>query len=90
MPLIYDPQVTGDLQFTVGLSNPSNPALLIAPSVTTVVEQDADAGVSFTSATNSVLRDGTNVVVTVVCSNPRLEPITVSYLTVDGRACLGW
>ena len=89
VPLIYDPQVTGDLQFTVGLSNPSNPALLIAPSVTTVVEQDADAGVSFTSATNSVLRDGTNVVVTVVCSNPRLEPITVSYLTVDGTATNG-
>ena len=88
VPLIYNPQVTGDLQFTVGLSNPTN-TLLITPSATTVIEQDADAGLSFTSATNSVLKNATNAVISVVCSNPRVEPITVNYLTADGTASNG-
>jgi uncharacterized delta-60 repeat protein len=89
VPLIYNPQITGDLQFTVGLTNPSNPALLISPSVTTVIEQDADAGVSFATATTSVLKSGTNAVISVVCSNPRAEPLTVYYLTADGTATNG-
>ena len=88
VPLIYNPLVTGDLQFTVGLTNPNN-AQLIAPSVTTVIEQDADAGLSFASATTSVFKNGTNAVLAVVCSNPRVEPVTAGYYTADGTATNG-
>ena len=89
VPLIYDPALTGDLLFTVGLSGVSSPAELIAPSVATVIEQDADAGLSFTNATMSVLKNGTNAVITVVCSNPRVEPVTVGFFTADGTATNG-
>ncbi len=88
VPLIYDPMVTGDLKFTLGLFNPVG-GQLIAPSVTTVIVQDADAGVSFTNATTTVLKNGTNAVLAVVCSNPRVEPVSVSYGTVDGTATNG-
>jgi hypothetical protein len=88
VPLIYDPLVTGDLAFTVGLSNPSG-AQLIAPSVTTVIVQDADAGISFTNAATTVLKNGTNAVLAVVCSNPRVEPVSVDYFTADGTATNG-
>ena len=89
VPLIYNPQVTGDLQFTVGLSSPSAPAQLIAPSVATVIEQDAEAGLSFTNGAMSVLKNGTNALVAVVCSNPRVEPVSVGYFTADGTATNG-
>ena len=89
VPLIYNPVVSGDLAFTIGLSNPTGGAQLIAPSLTTVVVQDADAGLSFTNTTMSVLKNGTNAVVSVVCSNPRVEPVTVQYYTVDGTATNG-
>ena len=88
VPLIYDPLVTGDLAFTVGLSSPSV-GQLIAPSVTTVIVQDADAGVSFTNAATTVLKNGTNAVLAVVCSNPRVEPVSVGYFTADGTATNG-
>ena len=89
VPLIYDPLVTGDLQFTVGLTSPGAPAQLIAPSTATVIEQDADAGLSFTNAAMSVLKNGTNAVVAVVCGNPRVEPVSVGYFTADGTATNG-
>ena len=88
VPLIYNPLVTGDLQFTVGLSSPSG-AQLIPPSVTTVIVQDADAGISFTNGTTTVLKSGTNAVLAVVCSNPRVEPVSVTYFTADGTATNG-
>ena len=89
VPLIYNPQVTGDLQFTADLSSPSAGTFLSVPSTTVVDEQDADAGLSFTNATMSVLKDGTNAVIAVVCSNPRVEPVTVGYFTADGTATNG-
>ena len=87
--LFYDTQVTGDLQFTVALSNPGTGSYLAYPSTNTVIVQDADAGLSFTNATMSVLKNGTNAVITVVCSNPRVEPVSVGFLTVDGTATNG-
>ena len=80
VPLIYDPVVTGDLNFNLGLSSPTGGAHLIAPSVTTIVEQDADAGISFSTATNTVLTSDGYALVSVVCNNPRVEPVTVAVL----------
>jgi uncharacterized delta-60 repeat protein len=87
--LINDTNVTGDLAFTINLSNPSPGALLVPPFQTTVVVQDADAGISFTNAAMSVLKNAGSAVITVVCSNPRVEPLTVDYATSDGTAVAG-
>ena len=85
-PLIDDTNVTGDLAFTLSLFNPNPGALLVPPFQTTIVVQDADAGISFTNAAMSVLKNAGSATITVVCSNPSLGPIMVDYATADGTA----
>lgn len=100
IPVMDDPQVTGDLLFTVVLSTNSSSlgAQLAYPSTNTVIIQDADAGLSFTNSSMIVRRDAGFAVVTVVCSNPSIEPViidsntvplSVQYTTADGTAVGG-
>jgi uncharacterized delta-60 repeat protein len=84
IPLLYDTNVTGDLKFTVCLSNATSGVQLVSPSNTVVVVQDADASLSFTNTAMNVLKDAGNAVITVVCSNPNAEPLSVHYFTADG------
>jgi hypothetical protein len=86
IPLIYDTNVTGNLQFTVGLSNPNPGVQIGSPGVSTVVLQDADAGLSFTSTNASVLKNAGSLLVTVACSNTNVEPVSVNFATADGTA----
>ena len=97
VPLIHNTNATGDLTFNIGLSGAVN-AQLLAPTTTTIVEQDAEAGISFTNSSITVLRNAGVAVITVVCANPRVEPLLltsnsvplqVSYTTVDGTATAG-
>ena len=89
VPLIDDANVTGDLTFTINLSNPTNGTQLAAPSNTVVVVQDAQAGLSFINPSNSVFKNAGSLVVAVVCSNPRVEPLSVLYSTANGTATAG-
>jgi uncharacterized delta-60 repeat protein len=96
IPLINRSNVN-DLVFGVGLSNPSH-AQLIAPSNTVVILEASGAGISFTTNTTSVQKNAGSVLITVVCSNPRVEPVVltsndvplkVNYTTRDGTARAG-
>ena len=89
VPVLDDTNVTGDVTFTVGLSSPSGSAQLMAPSVETVVVQDADAGLSFTNSEMTVLRTAGSANITVVCSNPNVGSLSVNYATADGTALAG-
>jgi uncharacterized delta-60 repeat protein len=100
IPITDDPQVTGDQLFTVVLStNAASGAVQLAyPSTNTVIIRDADAGLSFTNASIIVRRDIGNAIITVVCSNPSIEPViidsntvplSVQYATSDGSAVAG-
>ncbi|HXF09632.1 MAG TPA: Calx-beta domain-containing protein [Desulfuromonadaceae bacterium] len=97
VPLIRDPRVTGDLGFNLMLSGTTGNAQLAAPSNTLVVVQDGDAGLSFTNSAISVAKNVGSAVVTVVCSNPSIEPIAASnsiplsvhYSTTNGTAIAG-
>ncbi len=102
VPLIYDPQVTGNLLFTMTLSGNSPGTQIGTPGTTTVVVQDADAGLSFNSPSNNVLKNAGSAVITVVCSNPAVEPVivysngvpvtiplSVQYTTTNGTATAG-
>jgi uncharacterized delta-60 repeat protein len=100
VPILDDPRVTGDLLFTIVLSTnaASAGAQLAYPSTNTVVIQDADAGLSFTNDTLIVRRDIGSALITVVCSNPSIEPVvtdsntiplSVQYTTVDGTGLAG-
>lgn len=98
LPLIYDSRITGDLTLTMKLSNPSAGTVLGNPTNALIVVQDADAGFSFTNSTMSVFKNVGNAIITVVCSNPSIEPpvsdtnlppLTVGYATADGTAVAG-
>lgn len=97
IPVINNSLATGDLMFDVKLSSPVS-AQLVAPSNTVVVIQDADAGITFTNPSMTVLKSIGLATITVVCSNPRVEPVIVTtndiplqvnYATADGTAFAG-
>lgn len=98
IPLVYDPRVTGDMTFTTTLFGNSAGTQIGIPSTNTVVIQDADAGLSFTNDTMTVARNVGAALITVVCSNPSVEPVIVStntvplsvqYATSDGTGVAG-
>ncbi len=89
LPLIYNPLVTGDLLFTVGLSSTNPGVQVVSPKFTTVVEHDADAGLSFTASAASVSKNGGQIIIPVVTSNTNVEPYSVNYATADGTAQSG-
>jgi uncharacterized delta-60 repeat protein len=96
LPLLYDPQVTSNLNFTLQLSGPVN-AVLSIPSNSVIVLQDAAAGLSFTNAAMNVFKNAGSALITVVCSNPSVEPVassntiplSVHYATANGTALSG-
>ena len=89
IPLIYDPLVTGNLTFMVGLSNNPVGGQLTSPSVATVVDQDANAGLSLVSSNLTVFKNSGNAIIAVVCSNTNVEPVSVQYSTAPGSAVAG-
>ncbi|HXT12270.1 MAG TPA: Calx-beta domain-containing protein [Candidatus Angelobacter sp.] len=100
VPIVDDPQVTGDLFFTVALSTNASSlgSQLAFPSTNTIIIQDADAGISFTNTSIVVRRDAGQALITVVCNNPSVEPpiidsntvpLSVQYATADGTAVAG-
>lgn len=98
LPLKYVPQVTGDLSLIMKLSSPGAGTMLSYPSNSIIMVQDADAGFSFTNSAMNVFKNAGTALVTVVCSNPSIEPpvsdtnivpLSVSYATVDGTALAG-
>jgi uncharacterized delta-60 repeat protein/uncharacterized repeat protein (TIGR01451 family) len=89
IPLLHDPRATSNITFTVSLSNPSAGTQLMFPNSASVVLLDAEAGIGFTNSTFGVLKNATNAILTVFCSNPNVEPISVSYSSADGSAVAG-
>jgi uncharacterized delta-60 repeat protein len=98
VPIIHDPAVQGTLQFTLALSSPSAGSALGYPSTNYVQILDADAGLSFTNSSMIVRRDIGNALITVICTNPAVEPVvtgsntiplSVQFATSDGTAVNG-
>ena len=87
--LIYDTNVTGTLMFSLNLANPSAGAQLTPPATTVIQELDANTGLSLLTDATSVLKNAGYVAISVLCSNPNVEPVTVSYSTHDGSAVAG-
>ena len=95
IPLINQSNIL-DKVFGVNLSNPVG-ARLMDPSSTVVVIQGDAAAISFSTNSATVEKNGGSLTVTVVCSNPRVEPVLssnttpleVSYMTVNGTAKAG-
>jgi len=86
IPLLRDPRVTGSLSFRVNLANPSAPAVLWPYASALVNLLDADTGLSFTNATFGILKNGTNVTISVTRSNANTGLVTVNFATANGTA----
>ena len=54
-----------------------------------VTDQDADAGLSFVTNAVSVFKNAGYLLVPVICSNPNVEPVSVTYSTGGGSAVPG-
>jgi hypothetical protein len=89
VPLMRNTNVTGDLNFTLGFSNPSSGAQIGTPGMSTVILQDVDTGLSFTTNSSSVFKNAGSAVISVVCSNTNAEPVSVNYATANGTAVAG-
>ena len=98
VPIIDDGVAAGTLQFTLALSNPTPGSKLGYPATNYVEVLDADAGISFTNATMAVRRDIGSALVTVITTNPAVEPpilnsntvpMSVQFTTSDGTALAG-
>jgi uncharacterized delta-60 repeat protein len=83
IPLIDDPRITGSLQFRVNLANPSAPATLYPFASALVNLLDDNTGVSFTTNSFGVLKNGTNVLITVTRTNANTGLATVNFGTRD-------
>ena len=77
IPLIDDTNVTGDLKFSVGLTNPVG-AQLLSPSNSVVVLQDADAGLSFSTSTQSVLKNAGFATISVINSGGSCKSTSIT------------
>ena len=87
--LLYDPLVTGDLTFTASLSSPSSDAQLTSPILATVVIHDVNTGISFARSAQNAYKTSGGALITVNCSNPSAEPVSVNYATGGGSAVPG-
>ena len=87
--ILRNPQITGDQEFLVNLSNPSGTGQLVSPSSTAVFVIDADTGLYFAAASNSVLKTGSNVVINVLRSGNASGAVSINYTTTNGTALAG-
>ena len=96
VPLINAQGVT-NVAFNMMLNNPTAGVQLVSPSNAVVIIQPSNAGLSFTNSAMSVSKNVGLAVITVVCSNPGIEPVassntvplSVYYFTSDGTAVAG-
>jgi uncharacterized delta-60 repeat protein/uncharacterized repeat protein (TIGR01451 family) len=86
--VLHNPQVTGNQIFFVQLSNPSN-GVLGNPSTATVTVIDDDSGLSFSSATYTVSKAGTNAVISVVRTGSTAGTISVNFAVANSTAQAG-
>ena len=88
IPVTFRPGIQGDRTFFVLLStNSLTPGANIGdPAVATVYILDQDTGFYFTNDTFSVLKSATNLLVTVLRTNPNTGTASVMYATSDGTA----
>lgn len=89
LSILDDPRVTGSLAFGVALANPTAGAQLTTPAIANVVVLDVDSGLSLNTNSYTVLKTGSNVVVTVIRTNTSTGPVSVNYATADGTAVGG-
>jgi uncharacterized repeat protein (TIGR01451 family)/uncharacterized delta-60 repeat protein len=89
IPILYDPQITGNLIFFVNLSTTNGSPVTILTAATPVTVIDDDSGFVLASPTNSVVKGATNAQITVLRVGSTTGSATVGYATTGGTALAG-
>jgi uncharacterized delta-60 repeat protein len=89
VPIINNGIVDTNRSFTVNLSNPTPPGLLVAPSTQTVTIVEANNGFAFSSPAYTVLKSGIAANITVVRTGNTNTVATVNFIATNGTAIAG-
>jgi uncharacterized repeat protein (TIGR01451 family)/uncharacterized delta-60 repeat protein len=89
IPILYDPQITGNLLFFVNLFGPSGNGQVVAPLSTAISVIDDDSGFEFTTPTNTVIKANTNVLVSVLRLGNTTSNAMVNFNSLGGTAQTG-
>jgi uncharacterized delta-60 repeat protein/uncharacterized repeat protein (TIGR01451 family) len=87
IPILYDPQITGDLSFFVNLTKTNgSPVQLVAPATTTVTVLDDDSGFSLSTNTYSATKTNSSETISVLRFGNTSGQSTVNYNVSGGTA----
>jgi uncharacterized delta-60 repeat protein/uncharacterized repeat protein (TIGR01451 family) len=89
VPILDDPNVTGDKVFSVGLTNATGGATLAGLTTVPVTIKDVDVGLSFGAAIYPISEKAGTVSMSVVRQNGTNLITTVHYATTNGTAIAG-
>ena len=89
VPILHDPRITGNLNFSLSLSSPSFPGQLVNPSSAVVTILDTDIGLALSTPTNSVSEAGGGALISVLRSGSTVGPISVNFSTADSSGIAG-
>jgi uncharacterized repeat protein (TIGR01451 family)/uncharacterized delta-60 repeat protein len=89
VPILHDPRITGNLNFSVNLTHPSAPGQLVTPFSAVVTVLDVDTGLSFSTPTNSISEAGGSQLISVIRSGSTVGQISVTFSTSDTNGIAG-
>ncbi len=89
VPIINNGAVAGDKAFSVILTNPTAPGVLIAPSTATITIIDSNTGLKFSALTYTIAKSGGAANITVVRTDNTNVTSTVNYTATNGTAVNG-
>lgn len=89
IPISNNGLITGSRIFTVVLTNATVPGKITSPSNQVVTIIDNNSGLSFSSSTYSVLKNGVAATITVLRTDNTNQVSTVNFATADGTAVAG-
>ncbi len=90
IPIIYDPQITGNLIFFVNLSKVGVSQVQLVNNVSTIITVlDDDSGFSLGSSATSILKGATNAIIPVVRTGSTAGSATVNFSAASGSAVAG-
>lgn len=89
IPILDDGQISGDEQFSVYLSNPSQDTFLGAPNIAVVTIVNTHSGLGFSSPTYTIVEGQSNALITVNRSAINTGAVSVRFSTADGTAHAG-
>jgi len=89
VPIINNGLVNGNKTFSVILTNPTAPGVLVAPSTAVVTIIDSNTGLNFSSASYSVNKSGGAAMITVLRTDNTNLTTTVDFVATNGSAVAG-